>query len=91
MSRSLWRCQNRLCPIPHGAVLGRVTGEGGLVLDVAVETYTIYMDTRRAVITCPCCGQSREFRGGAVFSAVRAQTPATGLQYAATSGVGPPD
>jgi hypothetical protein len=49
-------------------VLGRVTVDGGLVLDPAVESYTIYMDTRRAVIGCPRCGQTREFRGGALFS-----------------------
>jgi hypothetical protein len=68
MSRSLWRCRNRACPVPHGAVLGRLTADGGLVLHSAVETYTIYMDTRRAVITCPRCGWAREFRGGALFS-----------------------
>jgi hypothetical protein len=55
--------------VPYGAVLGRVTAEGGLVLDPDVETYSIYMDARRAVITCPSCGQGRGFRGVAVFSA----------------------
>jgi hypothetical protein len=68
MSRSLWRCRNRECPDPHRTVLGRLTADGGLVLHATVETYTIYMDTRRAVITCPRCGQAREFRGGALFS-----------------------
>jgi hypothetical protein len=69
MSRSLWRCQNRACPVAHGTVLGRLTADGGLDLHPAVESYTIYMDTRRAVITCPICGQARGFRGAAVFSA----------------------
>jgi hypothetical protein len=68
MSRSLWRCRNRGCPVPHGTVLGHLTADGGLVLHPAVESYTIYMDTRRAVITCPACRQAREFRGGALFS-----------------------
>ena len=53
---------------PHGAMLGRVTADGGLVLDPTVERYAVYMDTGRAVITCPRCGQAREFRGGALFS-----------------------
>ena len=70
MSRSLWRCRNRTCPIPYGTVLGRLTAAGGLVLDAAVETYNIYLDTRRAVITCPRCGQAREFRGKALFSSL---------------------
>jgi hypothetical protein len=78
MSRSLWRCQNHVCSIPHGAILGKVTSDGGLVLYAAVESFTIYMDTRRAVITCPRCGQAREFRGEAVFSAARGQTPTIG-------------
>ena len=68
MSRLLWRCRNRDCPVPHGAVLGRLTDDGGLVLHPAVETYNIYMDTRRAMIICPRCGQVRDFRGGALFS-----------------------
>jgi hypothetical protein len=54
--------------VPHGAVLGRLTADGGLVLRPEVETYTVYMDTRRAVITCPRCGQTRGFRGQALFS-----------------------
>jgi hypothetical protein len=69
MSRSLWRCRNRACREPHGVVLGRVTADGGLVLDPAVEQYAIFMDTGRAVIGCPGCGQVRGFRGVAVFSA----------------------
>jgi hypothetical protein len=68
MSRSLWRCRNRDCPVPHGAVLGRVTKDGGLVLDSAVSTFQVFMDTRRAIIGCPACGFVREFRGPAVAS-----------------------
>ena len=68
MSRSLWRCRNRACAEPHGFILGRLTADGGLVLHPDVETYSIYMDTRRAMIICPRCGQAREFRGGALFS-----------------------
>lgn len=73
MSRSLWRCRNPQCPVPHGAVLGQVTIDGGLVLDRSVETYNIYMDTQRATIVCPDCMQVREFRGPAVYSARRTQ------------------
>jgi len=73
MSRSLWRCRSRACPVPHGAVLGRLTSDGGLVLDPAVVGFRCYLDTRRAVVACPACGAGREFRGGVVF-AVRAPT-----------------
>ena len=69
MSRSLWRCRNRGCPVPHGARLGRLTVDGGLVLDPAVVAFRCYLDTRRAVVDCPACGAEREFRGGAVFTA----------------------
>ena len=68
VSRSLWRCRNRACPVPHGAVLGRLTADGGLVLDPGVAGFRAYFDTRRAVVVCPACGATREFRGGAVFS-----------------------
>jgi hypothetical protein len=71
MSRSLWRCRNRECPAPHGAVLGRVTANGGLVLDASVANFNVYLDSRRAVIYCTHCGQHREFRGTALFSAER--------------------
>lgn len=74
MSRSLWRCRNPQCPVPHGAVLGRVTSDRGLVLDGSVETYNIYMDTQHATILCPQCTHLRVFRGTAVFSARRTQT-----------------
>jgi len=63
VSRSLWRCRNPHCPTPGGAVLGRVTADGGLVLDLAVLTFAAYFDTGRGEITCPACGVRREFRG----------------------------
>jgi hypothetical protein len=66
MSRSWWRCRNSDCPTPHGAVLGRVTADGGLILDPAVRTFAAYLDTRRVEITCPECGAKREFRGRAL-------------------------
>lgn len=68
MSRSLWRCRNPACTAPHGAVLGRLTADGDLVLDLAVANFRCYLDTRRAVVSCPSCGAEREYRGGAVFS-----------------------
>jgi hypothetical protein len=49
--------------------LGRITAEGGLVLDAAVVSFRIYLDTRRVVVHCPECGRAREFRGVALFSA----------------------
>ena len=68
MSRSMWRCRNRGCPVPHGAVLGKVTADGGLVLDPKVVTFRVYLDSRRASIFCPHCYRPREFRGTAVGS-----------------------
>jgi hypothetical protein len=67
MSRSLWRCRNPLCPAPHGAVLGRVTADGGLALCSTVESFRCYLDTRRVVLVCPACGAEREFRGTAIW------------------------
>lgn len=69
MSRSLWRCHNPTCSIPHGAVLGRVTADRGLVLDPAVTSFRCYLDTRRVMVTCPSCGVVREFRGTGIISA----------------------
>ncbi len=68
MSRRFFRCRNPRCPVPHGAVLGRLTGEGGLVLDPAVDGFRCFFDTKRVVVTCPWCGLEREFRGTAIFS-----------------------
>jgi hypothetical protein len=70
MSRSLWRCRNRECPVPHGAVLGRVTREGGLVLAAEVVAFKAYLDSKRIVVRCPHCGVAKEVRGAAVFSSV---------------------
>jgi hypothetical protein len=67
MSRSLWRCRNRACPIPHGAVLGYLTGRGGLRLDPAITTFVVYLDTDRVTVTCPACGTPRDFRGSSLF------------------------
>jgi len=74
MSRSLWRCRNRACPIPHGAVLGRLTADGGLVLEPEVHRVRCYLDTRRAVVSCPACGTERAFRGSALFVALPSET-----------------
>ncbi len=68
MSRSLWRCRNPDCAFPHGAVLGRLTADRGLVLDPAVVDFRCFLDTQRVVVACPICGSSREFRGPAIFS-----------------------
>ncbi len=67
MTQSWWRCRNRDCSAPHGAVLGRVTAHGELALDPTVAVFRCFLDTRRAVIICPACGVGREFRGGAVL------------------------
>ncbi|MDP9359167.1 MAG: hypothetical protein M3R02_28560, partial [Chloroflexota bacterium] len=71
VSRREWRCRYPGCSVPHGAVLGRLTADGGLVLDLAVASFRCYLDTRRAVVMCPACGVEREFRGGAVSSCMR--------------------
>ena len=68
MSRREWRCRNRACPVRGGAVLGRPTADDGLVLDPAVTSFRIFLDTRRAVVTCPRCGAEREFRGSGIFT-----------------------
>ncbi|CAA9542519.1 MAG: hypothetical protein AVDCRST_MAG43-265 [uncultured Thermomicrobiales bacterium] len=66
MSRSWWRCRNLECPAPHGALLGRVTAEGGLVLDPAVRSFAVYLDTGQIEVVCPACGTMRAFRGPSV-------------------------
>ncbi len=68
MSRSLWRCRNLACQVPHGTILGHLTADGSLVLSLTVTRFRCYLDTRRAVICCPSCGAKRDYRGGAVFS-----------------------
>jgi hypothetical protein len=77
MSHSLWRCRNRDCPVPGGAVLGRVADGGGLVLAAGVDKFRIFLDTRRTIVTCPGCGTEREFRGAAIFSTEVADDPLT--------------
>jgi hypothetical protein len=71
MSRREWRCRNRACPVPHGAVLGRLTADGGLVLVPAVAELKCYLDTGKAVVGCPACGAGREFRGSKVIASPR--------------------
>jgi hypothetical protein len=44
-------------------VLGKIVQGEGLVLEPAAILHAVYLDTRRAVIVCPACGQWREFRG----------------------------
>lgn len=68
MSRSLWRCRNPQCSVPHGAVLGRITSDGGLVLERSTTQFCCYLDTRRVTVTCPECSAAREFRGTMVSS-----------------------
>lgn len=67
MSHRRWHCRNPACPAPHGAVLGRVTADGSLVLDSGAG-FRAFLDTRRVHVVCPECGTAREFRGAAVFS-----------------------
>ncbi len=69
MSRRFVRCRNGSCPVPHGAVLGRLTGDGGLELDRAEVGFRVYLDTGRTVLRCPACGTERDFLGTAIFSA----------------------
>lgn len=68
MSRSLLRCRNPACSVPHGAVLGRLTEEGGLVLAAEVERFAVFLNSRRCVIYCPLCGTARDFGGAFVRS-----------------------
>jgi len=68
VSRRDWRCRNPGCSEAYGAVLGRVTADGGLVLDPAVGRFAVYLDTRRATVWCPACGMAREFRGAFLAS-----------------------
>ncbi|MDP9356658.1 MAG: hypothetical protein M3R02_15495 [Chloroflexota bacterium] len=68
MSRRFFRCRHPGCRVPHGAVLGRLTADGGLSLDPAVVRFRVFLDTQRAVVGCPACGTAREFQGRAVLS-----------------------
>src|SRR5215207_10356406 len=66
MSRSSWRCRNRECPVPHGAVLGWVTADGGLALQFEAATFVAHLDTNRVSVTCHACGDVREFRSSSL-------------------------
>jgi hypothetical protein len=69
MSRREWRCRSRTCPVPGGAVLGRLTVDGdGLVLEAGAAIAAVYLDTGRVEVACPACGAVRDFRGQAVRS-----------------------
>lgn len=67
MSRRLWRCRNRACPVPHGAVLGSLARDSVLVIDHSVLILQCYLDTRRAAVTCPQCGRVKDFHGTVVL------------------------
>lgn len=67
MSRHLWRCRNPRCPVPHGAVLGRLTTVGALIVAAEVRDLWCYFDSQHALLTCPGCGQRRHYRGPAVM------------------------
>ncbi len=75
MSRRLWRCRNRGCPIPHGAVLGSFAREGVLSVDRAVLNLQCFLEVRRTAVTCPQCGRVRDFYGPVVLVH---RTPGTG-------------
>ena len=68
MSRSLLRCRNPACPIAHGAVLGRLTRDGGLALDASVRKFNCYFDTRRTEVVCPICGWARTFYSSSILA-----------------------
>ena len=59
MSRRLWRCRNPDC----GAVLGRLTTDGGLIVLHGGTQVGAYFDTGRATVACRNCGTMRGFRG----------------------------
>jgi hypothetical protein len=63
MSTRRWRCRNPHCLVQHGALLGTLKADGGLVLEPEVMVGTVYLDTKRASIVCPVCGQARDFWG----------------------------
>ncbi len=67
MSQRYLRCRNPACPNKGGTVLGRLTADGGLVVNPSVVCVRCYLDTHRVVVTCPKCGDEREFRGTSVF------------------------
>jgi hypothetical protein len=72
MSTRRWTCRNPHCLVQHGALLGCLKANGGLVLEPEVIVGTVYLDARRVTIVCPVCGQAREFRGAWVRTKGRA-------------------
>lgn len=68
MSRSLLRCRNPACPVPHGAVLGRISDGDVLILNPSVSRFSVYLDTGRIEVTCRACRQSRRFHGRGIRS-----------------------
>jgi hypothetical protein len=68
MSRSLLRCRNPACPVPHGAVLARITAGGAIILGPDVGRFAIYLDTGRASFTCQACGQARNVHARIICS-----------------------
>ncbi len=67
MSRRLWRCRNRACPTSHGAVLGSLARDGVLSVDQSVLNLQCHLEARRTTVTCPRCGQVRDFYGTVVL------------------------
>jgi hypothetical protein len=67
VSRREWRCRNPHCPVPHGAVLGRVVSdEDSVVLPPGVAIAAVFFDTGRVEVTCPARGAVRNSRGRSV-------------------------
>jgi hypothetical protein len=81
LSQSLWRCRNRTCGVPHGAVLGRVTADGGLVLQFEAATFVAHLNTKRVYAR----GGVREFRGNVLYSPART-SPNTQIGQEEASG-----
>lgn len=75
MSRRLWRCRNRDCPVPHGAVLGRLTVEGILIVDESIQAARCYLERGQALIKCPACGHLKTYFGLAVHFRSRIEQP----------------
>lgn len=69
MGRRLLRCRNRDCPVGGGAVLGRLTDDGGVVVSPCKGGVLAFLDSGRAEIRCPACGRPRDFLGRYVLVA----------------------
>ena len=70
MSRREWRCRSLDC----GAVLGRITADGGLVVAESVDHVQAFFDTAKAIVVCFECGSRREFRGRFIVSRHRSSS-----------------